>query len=135
VKLPKSNGPGIRPELQGILKSQRDGAMKFVFAPSQKSRSRKPPARRKWQSGTGGSHELVPISTVLVNWAALVALWALPHLTLLDHFRLEMAQSEALQWLLVAIGASGVASILFTAWRQTRDPAWRASHGLSARGR
>ena len=72
---------------------------------------------------------------ILSTWAALVALWALPYLTLLDYLRIDMAQSEALQWLLVAIGASGVASVLFTAWRQTRDPAWRASHGFPVRGR
>jgi hypothetical protein len=72
---------------------------------------------------------------VLSTWAALVALWALPYLTLLDYLRIDMAQSEALQWMLVAIGASGVASVLFTAWRQTRDPAWRASHGFPIRGR
>jgi hypothetical protein len=72
---------------------------------------------------------------VLSNWAALVALWTLPYLTLLDYLRIDLAQSEALQWLLVAIGGSGIASILFTAWRQTRDPAWRAKHGLVNRAR
>jgi hypothetical protein len=72
---------------------------------------------------------------VLSTWAALVALWALPYLTLLDYLRFDLAQSEALQWLLAAIGGSGVASVLFTAWRQTRDPAWRASHGFPVRGR
>ena len=72
---------------------------------------------------------------VLSNWAALVALWALPYLTLLDYFHADVAQSESLQWLLVAIGASGIASILFTAWRQTRDPSWRAKHGLAGRVR
>lgn len=77
----------------------------------------------------------VSSGAVLSTWAALVALWALPYLTLLDYLHIDMAQSEALQWLLVAIGASGVASVLFTAWRQTRDPAWRASHGLPVRGR
>jgi hypothetical protein len=75
------------------------------------------------------------IGAVLSNWAALVALWALPYLTLLNYLHIDAAQSEALQWLLVAIGASGVASILFTAWRQTRDPSWRARHGLANRAR
>lgn len=73
----------------------------------------------------------ISLGSVLSNWAALVALWALPYLTLLNYLHIDAAQSEALQWLLVAIGASGVASILFTAWRQTRDPAWRAKHGLT----
>jgi hypothetical protein len=81
----------------------------------------------------------ISIGSVLSNWAVLVALWALPYLTLLNYFHIDAAQSEALQWLLVTIGASGVASILFTAWRQTRDPSWRAKrgnkHGLANRAR
>ena len=77
----------------------------------------------------------ISIGAVLANWAALVALWALPYLTLLNYFHIDAAQSEALRWLLVAIGASGVASIVFTAWRQTRDPAWRARHRLANRAR
>jgi hypothetical protein len=72
----------------------------------------------------------ISLGCVLSNWAALVALWALPYLTLLNYVHIDAAQSEALQWLLVAIGASGVASILFTAWRQTREPSWRTKHGL-----
>jgi hypothetical protein len=82
-----------------------------------------------------GAEAPVSPGAVLSTWAALVALWALPYLTLLDYLRIDMAQSEALQWLLAAIGASGVASVLFTAWRQSRDPAWRASHGFPIRGR
>lgn len=82
-----------------------------------------------------GAEARVSSGAILSTWAALVALWALPYLTLLDYLRIDMAQSEALQWLLVAIGVSGVASVLFTAWRQTRDPAWRASHGFSIRRR
>jgi hypothetical protein len=77
----------------------------------------------------------ISISSVLSNWAALVALWALPYLTLLNYFHIDAGQSEALQWLLVAIGASGVASILFAAWRQTRHPSWRARQGLADRAR
>jgi hypothetical protein len=88
---------------------------------------------RRYSISSGAGARVSPAS-VLATWAALVALWALPYLTLLDYLRIDLAQSEALQWLLVAIGASGVASILITAWRQTRDPSWRASHGLTPPG-
>jgi hypothetical protein len=118
--------------------------MKSFFAPDtektsiakrQGLRPQKSRLGRKWLSHIGQPNHLVPLGSVLSNWAALIALWALPYLTLLSHFQIDLAQSEALQWLLVAIGASGVISVLFTAWRQTRDPAWRASHGLTTRGR
>jgi hypothetical protein len=41
-----------------------------------------------------------------------------------------MPRSELLQWALVFIGVSGLGSILYTAWRDTRDPVWRAAHKL-----
>ena len=78
-----------------------------------------------------GAGARVSLGAILSTWAALVALWALPYLTLLDYLRLDVAQSETLQWSLVVIGALGVASILYTAWRDTLDPRWRASHGLT----
>ena len=59
-----------------------------------------------------------------------MALWALPYLTLLDHLRLDAARSEILQWSLLIVGAIGLVSILYTAWRETLDPAWRADTGL-----
>ncbi|HZQ13963.1 MAG TPA: hypothetical protein VFB31_14250 [Pseudolabrys sp.] len=90
-------------------------------------------SRRHFVSSGYGTR--VSFGAVLANWAALVALWALPYLTLLEHLRVDAAQSQALQWLLAAVGIGGVASTLFVAWRQTRDPAWRARHGLSIRGR
>jgi hypothetical protein len=64
-----------------------------------------------------------------------VALWALPYLTLLDHLRVDAARSEILQWSLLIVGALGLISILYTAWRETLDPAWRARHGLALRKR
>lgn len=82
-----------------------------------------------------GAEARVAPGAVLSTWAALVALWALPYLTLLDYLRLDVAQSETLQWSLVVIGALGVVSVLYTAWRDTLDPRWRASHGLTTRGR
>jgi hypothetical protein len=69
--------------------------------------------------------------TVISVWAAVIALWALPYLTLRHHLGLET--SEAMQWALVAIGAAGTAHILYVAWRVSRDRAWRAAHGLPAR--
>lgn len=77
----------------------------------------------------------VSLGCVLTNWGALVALWALPYLTLLDHLRPDAARSETLQWSLLGIGVLGIASLLGTAWRDTRDPAWRAKHGLLNRAR
>jgi hypothetical protein len=72
--------------------------------------------------------------TVLSTWAAIVALWAPAYLTLLDHTG-SAARSEALEWALLAIGASGLASIVYAAWRDTRDPAWRAAHPWLGRAR
>jgi hypothetical protein len=61
----------------------------------------------------------------------IVALWAPVYFVLVESFGLEsMPRSELLQWGLVAVGVSGLASILFTAWRDTRDPAWRIAHRL-----
>jgi hypothetical protein len=77
----------------------------------------------------------VSLNSVLENWAAAVALWALPYLTLLGHLRPEAARSEVLQWSLLLIGILGIASVLYTAWKDTLDPAWRASHGLPPRPR
>ncbi len=84
---------------------------------------------------TGQAGAGISISSVLVNWAGLVALWALPYLTLLDHLRVDAARSEILQWSLLVVGALGLVSILYTAWRETLDPAWRAQHGLTLRRR
>jgi hypothetical protein len=74
----------------------------------------------------------VSLKAVLINWSAIVGLWAPAYLTLLEHFGpRSMARSDALQWMLVIVGAIGLGSIFFTAWRETRDSAWRAAHGLA----
>jgi hypothetical protein len=72
----------------------------------------------------------VSLNSVAENWAVAVALWALPYLTLLGYLRPEAAQSEVLQWLLLLIGVLGFACVVSAAWKDTMDPAWRASHGL-----
>jgi len=77
----------------------------------------------------------VSLRSVLCNWAALVALWALPYLTLLDHLRPDAARSEILQWSLLVVGALGLVSLLYSAWKETLDPAWRARHGFPPRKR
>ncbi|HKA76400.1 MAG TPA: hypothetical protein VKD19_04780 [Pseudolabrys sp.] len=95
-------------------------------------RAKDRPQLQPWRSPggpTGNSNTRVSISFVLVNWAGLVALWALPYLTLLDHLRFDAARSEVLQWSLLIIGALGLVSILYTAWKETLDPVWRARHG------
>jgi hypothetical protein len=74
------------------------------------------------------SHSL---TSALKTWAAIVALWAPVYLALVDGFGLaSMPRSELFQWGLVAVGVSGLGSILYTAWKDTRDPAWRAAHKL-----
>jgi hypothetical protein len=76
----------------------------------------------------------VSLNSVAENWAAAVAFWALPYLGLLGYLRPEAAQSEVLQWLLLLLGITGFVSVLCEAWKDTKDPAWRASHGLPPRG-
>lgn len=68
------------------------------------------------------------LNAVLFNWAGAVALWALPYLTLRHCVGAETTQ--ALQWLLVAIGVFGTIGALYLAWQMSGDRAWRASHGL-----
>jgi hypothetical protein len=67
---------------------------------------------------------------VFSNWAAAVALWALPYLTLRHHLNVET--TEALKWSLVAVGVLGTIQVLYVAWRVSSNQAWRASHGLLA---
>ena len=67
----------------------------------------------------------------LKGLAMIVALWAPVYLALIEGFGLAfMPRSELFQWGLVAVGICGLVSILYTAWKDTRDPAWRAAHGL-----
>ena len=101
---------------------------------SQKSRGGQQLHKQRDSRGpTGRSNARVSVSSVLVNWAGLVALWALPYLTLLDHLRVDAARSEILQWSLLIVGVLGLVSILYTAWRETLDPAWRERHGFTFR--
>ena len=72
----------------------------------------------------------VSLNAVAENWAASVALWALPYLTVLSFLRPEAAASELLQWVLLLIGLLGFVSMFLAAWQDITDPAWRASHGL-----
>jgi len=84
------------------------------------------------------SHKLtgvLSLSSLLFNWAGLVALWALPYLTLLEHLRPDAARSEILQWSLLVVGALGLVSLLYSAWKETIDPEWRAKHGFPPRKR
>jgi hypothetical protein len=73
----------------------------------------------------------VPANSVLSNWAALMALWAVPYLALLHHLRLDSANSEALQWALLVVGVLGIGGVLHAAWKDTQNPRWRVAHGLS----
>jgi hypothetical protein len=72
------------------------------------------------------------LKSTLKTWAAIVALWAPVYFVLVEAFGLtSMPRSELLQWALVFIGVSGLGSILYAAWKDTRDPAWRAAHRLA----
>jgi hypothetical protein len=71
------------------------------------------------------------LKSAFKSLAMIVALWAPVYFALVEGFGpASMPRSELLQWGLVAIGVSGLGSILYTAWKDTRDPAWRAAHGL-----
>lgn len=91
-------------------------------------RSQRPKSDRqphKWRDERGRTVKAdarVSLGTILSNWAALVALWALPYLTLLDHLRPDVARSETLQWSLLVVGALGLVSLLYTSWRETIKP-------------
>lgn len=73
---------------------------------------------------------------ILAALGAIVAFWSPAYLAILDHLGGgPAARSEALEWSLFAVGAAGLAGVLYLAWQDTRDPAWRAAHGLPPRPR
>ena len=85
---------------------------------------------------SGRLHIPVSIISVLAALGALVALWAPAYLGLLDYFGGALsARSQALEWSLLAVGVAGLASVFYLAWHDTRDPVWRAAHGLPRRTR
>jgi len=109
-------------------------------SPRSKSLSSPPVPRRRLRrsfpaTNTAPRRAYGLLGAVLANWAALVALWALPYLTLLEFLRIDVARSPWLQWSLLAVGVLGLCYLLATAWRETRDPVWRARHGLAERRR
>ena len=81
----------------------------------------------------------IPISvlvSVLAGLGAVVAFWAPAYLGILDYLGGGLpAQSEALGWSLLAVGAFGLGGVVYLAWKDTRDPVWRAAHGLPRRPR
>jgi len=80
---------------------------------------------------TGRLHLPPAITTVLAGAGALVALWAPAYVEILRHLGGgRAALPDALGWLLFAVGAAGLGSVVRLAWQDTRDPAWRARHGL-----
>jgi len=70
------------------------------------------------------------VVSVFVNWAALIALWALPYLTLLDRLHIDAARSESLQWSLLIVGATGLGCVLYEAWSRTLDPGRHRGQGF-----
>ena len=86
-------------------------------------------ARRAAPQSTGKLH-----IQVLAGLGAIVAFWAPVYLAILNYLGAGAgAQAEALGWSLLAVGAAGLGSVVYLAWKDTRDPAWRAAHGLSRR--
>lgn len=80
----------------------------------------------------------VPVSsiTILAAFGAVVALWAPTYLGVLDHLRSGLfVRTDVLEWSMVVVGAFGLGGVLYLAWKDTRDPQWRAAHGLSRRPR
>ena len=72
------------------------------------------------------------LKSALKSSAMIVALWAPVYFVLVESFGLElMPRSDLFQWGLVAVGVFGLGSILVAAWKDTRDPAWRAVHKCS----
>jgi hypothetical protein len=92
---------------------------------------------RRVVSNRSASADLVSASSkisaksVSIALATLVAFWAPVCLTL--RHRLGAEQWAPLLWLFVIIGAWGLSSVLYTCWKDTRDHAWRAAHGLPPR--
>ena len=83
------------------------------------------------RSSSGRLHIPVSMQSALAALGALVALWAPAYLGILDYLGGgPIARSEALEWSLLAVGIAGLASVLYLAWKDTRDPVWRAAHGL-----
>ena len=80
---------------------------------------------------TGRSHVPVSIISILAGLGVLVAYWAPAYLEILDYFGGGLfTRSEAFEWSLVAVGALGLATVVYLGWQDTRYPAWRAAHGL-----
>jgi hypothetical protein len=82
---------------------------------------------------TGNLQIPISIISALAAFGAFVAFWAPAYLRILE--TLGAAQLEALGWLLFAIGATGLASVVYLAWQDMCDPAWRAAHGLPERSK
>lgn len=77
---------------------------------------------------TGNLQIPVSIISALAAFGAFVAFWAPAYLKILE--TLGAAQFETLGWLLFAVGAIGLASVVYLARQDMRDPVWRAAHGL-----
>src|SRR6185312_9787288 len=102
-----------------------------VFGIETPTRSAPMITKHKIRRSAGKLHIPAPSMTVLAVFGALVALWAPVYLAILSYLgNGPGARSEALEWSLVVLGAFGLGRVLHLAWRDTRDPAWRAAHGL-----
>jgi hypothetical protein len=87
-------------------------------------------ARRLSSESILNSRKRVSGKSILITCAAVAALWAPVYMSLLDHIG-PAVLSEPLQWVAVIVGATGLGGVIYTCWKDTRDPAWRAAHGLA----
>jgi hypothetical protein len=74
----------------------------------------------------------ISAKSISIALATLVAFWA-PVCLALPHRLGAERWAPSVLWLFVIIGAWGLGSVLYTCWKDTRDHAWRAAHGLPPR--
>jgi hypothetical protein len=68
------------------------------------------------------------------NGLALLGLWGSTYLEFLADLSLEMAETaEELKLPILMLGVAGMGGAFWSARKLSRDPRWRAKHGLLAR--
>ena len=81
-------------------------------------------------SSKDSSMKMSPKS-IFISLATLVAFWAPVCLALPRQLSAGWwVPSETILWLFVIVGAWGISGVLYTCWKDTRDPEWRAAHRL-----
>lgn len=64
------------------------------------------------------------LKRTLESWSALIGIWGSSYLALVDELDIEIAElggmAEIVQWPLLAVGAIGTGSVLYTSWQESR---------------